>query len=378
MFGRFKNNMAFVQDELKDLPELKNLPKGNTKDFTSKISYALSLGLKEKEIFFFGLLQWVSVLLAYLLWLQMLYWIPQEVWDWIGECLDAPGDSEHCTVAADIPLFLWGVLCILLAAFPIGIFSSAMGTTHFLHKNGEESTVTKCLNAALSNAWATWKFHFIDGYITVKQIINRLPGNKKDHETYAEAAARKAASEALYYAWKIGGAGVLPSIVLGNGVIESGKNSITFVKNNFTEVVKLRAAYSAICWMIGILAYIGGIFTLILMGDSIYASTGGLALAQIYLFLLFPIAIAVSVVIIFLRPIYILTLCDMYSDFLKSEGQEADLPDNPSNGKKATITFGILCVLVALLVGFKDELGLTNLLSIVPEELPKQEIYQNN
>lgn len=308
----------------------------------------------------------------------MLYWIPQEVWDWIGECLDAPGDSEYCTVAADIPLFLWGVLCILLAAFPIGIFSSAMGTTHFLHKNGEESTVTKCLNAALSNAWATWEFHFIDGYITVKQIINRLPGNKKDHETYVEAAARKAASEALYYAWKIGGAGVLPSIVLGNGVIESGKNSITFVKNNFTEVVKLRAAYSAICWMIGILAYIGGIFTLILVGDSIYASTGGLALAQIYLFLLFPIAIAVSVVIIFLRPIYILTLCDMYSDFLKSEGQEADLPDNPSNGKKATITFGILCPLVALLVGFMDELGLANKLSIMPEEIPKQQSYQNN
>lgn len=378
MFGRFKNNMAFVQDELKDLPELKNLPKGNTKDFTSKISYALSLGLKEKEIFFFGLLQWVSVLLAYLLWLQMLYWIPQEVWDWIGECLDAPGDSESCTIAADIPLFLWGVLCILLAAFPIGILSSAMGTTHFLHKNGEESTITKCLNAAFSNAWATWKFHFVDGYITVKQIINRIPGSKNDHETYAEAAARKAASEALYYAWKIGAAGVLPSIVLGNGVIESGKNSIRFVKNNFTEVVKLRAAYSVICWMIGILAYIGGIFTLILMGDSIYASTGGLAIAEIYLFLLFPIAIAVSVVMIFLRPIYILTLCDMYSDFLKSQDQEADLPDNPSNGRKATITFGILCVLVALLVGFKDELGLTNLLSIVPEEMPKQEIYQNN
>ena len=373
-----RNPLAFVQDELKDLPELKNLPKGNTKDFTSKISYALSLGLKEKEIFFFGLLQWASVILAYLLWLQMLYWIPQEVWDWVGECLDAQSDGDYCTVAADIPLFLWGVLCILLAAFPIGILSSAMGTTHFLHKNGEESTVTKCLNAAFSNAWATWKFHFVDGYITVNQIIERLPGNREDHETYAEAAARKAASEALYYAWKIGVAGVLPSIVLGNGVIESGKNSIRFVKHNFTEVAKLRAAYSAICWVVGILAYIGGIFTMIYMGDSIYASTGGLAIAKIYQFLLFPIAIAVSVVMIFLRPIYVLTLCDMYSDFLKSEGKEADLPDDPSSGRKATITFCILCVLVALLVVFKDELGLTNKLSIVPEEMPKQESYQNN
>ena len=60
---------------------------------------------------------------------------------------------------------------------------------------------------------------------------------------------------------------------------------------------------------------------MIYMGDSIYASTGGLAIAKIYQFLLFPIAIAVSVVMIFLRPIYVLTLCDMYSDFLKSEGK---------------------------------------------------------
>lgn len=378
VFSRFGNNIAFVQDELKDLPELKNLPKGNTKDFTSKISYALSLGLKEKEIFFFGLFQWASIVLAYLLWLQMLYWIPQEVWDWIRECRDSPGDNDHCTVAADIPLFLWGTLCILLAAFPIGILSSAMGATHFFHKNGEESTVMKCLNAAFSNAWATWKFHFVDGYITANQIIGRLPSDDKTFETPAQTAARKAASEALYYAWKIGVAGVLPSIVLGNGVIESGKNSIRFVKNNFTEVVKLRAAYSAICWVVGILAYVGGIFTMIYMGDSIYASTGGLAIAKIYQFLLFPIAIAVSVVMIFLRPIYVLTLCDMYSDFLKSEGKEVDLPNDPSNGKKATITFGIICVLVALLVGFMDELGLANKLSIVPEEIPKQQSYQNN
>ena len=371
----FSNKIDFVQDELKDLPELKNLPKGKIKDFTSKIGYALSLGLKEKEIFFFGLLQWASVILAYLLWLQMLYWIPQELWDWVGECLDGPGDNDGCTLAADIPLMLWGLLCIFLAAFPLGILSSAMGTTHFLHKNGEESTVIKCLHAAFSNAWATWNFHFVDGYITVMQIAGRLPSEDNKYETAEQAAARKAASEALYYAWKIGVAGVLPSIVLGNGVIESGKNSIKFVKNNFVEVVKLRAAYSAICWVVGILAYIGGIFTIYYMGDSIYASTGGLAIAKVYLYLLFPIAIAVSAVMMFLRPIYILSLCDMYYEFLKSEGEEAHLPDDPSSGKKALITFSIICLFIGIIAGFRDELGLTNQLSIMPEEIPKQERY---
>lgn len=363
-YSPFKNNIAFVQDELKDLPELKKLPKGSRKDFTSKISYALLLGLKEKEIFFFGILQWAAVILAYLLWVQMLHWIPQEVWDSIGECLDGPGDGEGCTAPADIPLFLWGISCILIAAFPIGILSSAMGATHFLHKRGEESTVMKCLHAAFSNAWATWKFHFIDGYITVMQIIDRLPQENK-HETPEQTAARRMASEVLYYAWKVGVAGVLPSIVLGNGVIESGKNSIKFVKNNFAEVIKLRAAYSSLCWVVGIFAYIGACFTVFLMGDSSHASTGGLAIAKIYLYLVFPIAISVSVVMIFLRPIYVLTLCDMYSDFLKNEGEEAHLPNDPSNGKKAFIAFTIICVFVAILAGFRDELGLTNILSIL-------------
>ena len=364
----FKNKYDFVRDELKDLPEFSELPKGKLKDFTSRIKYALLLGLKEKEIFFFGAMQWLSVVLAYLLWLQMLYWIPQPVWDWVGECLDGPGDGDGCTLAADIPLFLWGVLRIFLAAFPIGILSSAMGTTHFLHKNGEKSTVIKCLNAAFSNAFATWNFHFIDGYITVGQIIERLPSDdKNNYETAAQKAARRAASEALYYAWKLGIAGVLPSLVLGNGVIESGKNSIKFVKANFIEIAKLRAAYSLICWVIGILAYVGAIITLIFMGDEIYALSGGLAIAKIYLYMIVPIAVSVSVIMILLRPIYVLTICDMYSDYLSQNNETADLPNNPKNGKKAVILFIVICAIVALIAGFREQIGLTNALSDIPD-----------
>ena len=311
-------------------------------------------------------MQWISVILAYLLWLQMLYWIPQPVWDFIGECLDRPGDNDGCTAPADIPLFFWGIACIFIAAFPIGILSSAMGTTHFLHKNGEESTVNKCLSAAFSNAFATWNFHFVDGYITVMQILQRLPDDNKSYESAAQRAAKRAASEALYYAWKVGIAGVIPSLVLGNGVIESGKNSIKFVKANLIEIVKLRAAYSMLCWVVGILAYIGAMLTLIGMGDDIYALSGGLAVAKIYLYLIVPIGIAVSVVMIFLRPIYVLTICDMYSDYLAKNNELANLPNNPSNGKKAVILLVIIRAVIALISGFRDQIGLTNTLSEIP------------
>lgn len=349
----FKNQYSYVQEELKNLPEFDDLPKGKLKNFTSKISYALSLGLKEKEIFFFGLMQWASILFAYLLWVQMLAWIPQPVWDQVSEC-----DGEWCSWRIDIPLMLWGLLCIFLAAFPIGIFSSAMGTAHFLHKNGEESTVVKCLTAAFSNAFATWNFHFVDGYITVMQILERLPSENDNR-----SAITRAADEALYYIWKIGIAGVLPSLVLGNSVIESGKNSIQFVKANFLEVAKLRAAYSLLCWIVGILGYVGGMVVIFLMGDKIYALSGGLAIPKIYNFMVFPIAIAVSVVMIFLRPIYILTICDLYSDFLKDNDKKASLPANPSNGRKAFILFIIVCFVVAIVAGFREEIGLLDLLS---------------
>lgn len=358
----FSNKIKFVTDEIVEMPELARIPIFSKKDFTSKIGYALSLGLKEKEIFFFGIMQWIFVILGYVLWLQMLSWIPQPVWDSIQQCLDGPGDTDGCTVAADIPLMLWGILCILLVSFPIGIFSSAMGTTHFLHKQNKESTVIKCMHASLSNAWTSWSFHFIDGLITVRQIIRRLPDDN-NYEPAAMKAARRAREEALYYAWKVGTAGVLPSLVVGNDLLNSGKNSIKFVKARFLEIVKLRSAYSTICWIIGIITYIGACVTMALMGDMVFADTGGLAVVKIYQYMVFPIAIATMIVMIFLRPIYILTLCDLYSGYLDSIGEEPELPDDPSIAKRAIMVFGFICILTICIIFLRDITGLSDILS---------------
>ena len=68
----------------------------------------------------------------------------------------------------------------------------------------------------------------------------------------------------------------------------------------------------------------------------------------------------------------------MYSDFLKNEGEEAQLPNDPSNGKKALITFIIICVFVAILAGFRDELGLTNMLSMAPQLLRQANDQKDN
>ena len=75
------NQLRFVQEEIAELDEVKqqieteSQPKADRKDFTKNIGYALSLGLKEKEIFFFALMQWLCIGLAYLLWVHMLGWM---------------------------------------------------------------------------------------------------------------------------------------------------------------------------------------------------------------------------------------------------------------------------------------------------------------
>lgn len=352
------NKIDFVRDELKEVVDANEKPSGGVSSFASRIGYALSLGLKEKEIFIFALLQWLSVGLGYLLWVQMLDWIPEEVWR-------SAAESDVGSIA-DLVLLAWSFVCVGLVAYPVGLLSGCMGATHFLHKQGRESTVAMCLKLVLPHSWSLWSFHWIDGWITVNQILERLP-KKNDRRSFAE----RALSETLYYAWKLGVAGVLPSIITGNNLLKSGKNSIVFVKDNFIEVAKLRGGYSLLCWIVGVGAYVGAIVLfanvdIVPEGEELYGHV-----YNFYFWAVVPILFAVAVVMLILRPIYVLALCDLYSEHLKQKGQEVELPENPPKAISAMVAFGTLCVIVAVVYLFRNELGVTEMLSV-----PYGEAYQ--
>ena len=344
------NQLDFVRNEIKAIPNLDKKPKDGVASFGSRIGYALSLGFKEKEIIFFGFLQWVSICVGYLLWVQMLDWIPEEVWR-------SAAESDEGSIA-DIILLAWSFVCVGIAAFPLGVLTGCMGAAHFLHKQNRGSTIASCLKLVLPQSWPLWAFHWVDGWITVSQILSRLP-SKDDHRT----PAQKAVDEALYYAWKLGVAGVVPSIVTGNTLINSGKNSVVFVKDNFLEVGKLRAGYSTLCWVVGISAYIGSICLFAIVdplpeNEEIYGH-----IYTFYLWAAVPILIAAAVVILFLRPIYVLALCDLYSDYLDQKGTAVSFPPNPSKGASAMVAFGSICLVVALIYFYRSELGLVDMLS---------------
>jgi len=72
---------------------------------------------------------------------------------------------------------------------------------------------------------------------------------------------------------------------------------------------------------------------------------------------------AVAVIMLFLRPVFVLALCDLYSEHLNRRGEAVALPENPPKSVSALVVFGCLCLLVAVAFFLRDELGITDMLS---------------
>lgn len=156
---------------------------------------------------------------------------------------------------------------------------------------------------------------------------------------------------------------MLPSILTGNKLIVSGKHSIGFVKENFKHIAVLRAGYSALCWIVGIGAYVGAIGLLLVVdvfpeGNGVYSH-----IYDFYLWMAVPIVIALAVVMLLLRPIYVLALCDLYSDYLESKEVSPSLPSDVSKGRSALVVFGLTVIALGVVYLFRDELGITPLLA---------------
>jgi hypothetical protein len=346
------NKLEFVTDEISQIEGISDKPSGGITSFGRRVSYALSLGVREKEIFFFCVMQWAAIGIGYLLWVQMLKWIPENVWR-------SAAESDGASIA-DVVMFVWSFVCVGIASYPIGVLTGCMGAAHFLHKQGRDSTIAMCIKLVMPRSWSLWAFHWIDGWVTVSQILERLP-KKNDRRTLEQ----RASSEAIYYAWKLGVAGVLPSVVTGNDLVLSGRNSISFVKHNFVKVAKLRAGYSALCWIVGVGAYMGAILFFLSVdvvpkGDEIYGHV-----YAFYFWAAVPILVAVGVVVLFLRPIYVISVCDLYSDHLKRQGAKIVLPESPPKSISSLVVFVCFCILVLVAMLYREQLGIVNMLSLL-------------
>lgn len=320
---------------------------GNIAEFSRRSKHALRLIVEEKEILLFSILQWVAIAIGYYFWVQIIEWIPMEVWE---------SDSKIYDIPANLAVLLWSLVCVAAVAYPISILTAAMGAAHFLRRQGQQSTIAACLKAALPNSRRLWAFHSADAWITVDMIVERLP--KRDRVL---SAAERALKEALYYAWKVGTIAVPPALLAGKGLIEAGKESIELVKSKPLDVVRLRGGYSAMCWVIGVAAYVSSIIFFCTSPDLFNSDH---EMFTFYLWMGIPILIAVGVIKLFVRPIYVIASCELYAEYLHEKGESVSFGVLPSQGTSAFVAFLVLCVFAVTVFLYRNELGLMSVLRV--------------
>lgn len=321
---------------------------GNMSEFGSRAGNALGLILEEKEILVFSMLQWAAIAAGYYLWVQMLGWIPIEVWE---------SDSKIYDIPLNLAFLAWSFLCVMLVAYPISILTAAMGAAHFLRRQGEVSTVAACLAVATQNSRRLWTFHTIDGWVTVDMILERLP--KRD---YAISAGERAIQESLYYAWKVGTIAVPSALLAGRGLVAAARESMSLVMSRPWDVIKLRGGYSAVCWFIGSATYVLAIVFFV-KNPELFESEHGVF--TFYYWMGVPILTAVGVIKLFVRPLFVIASCQLYSDYLDERGEIVRVEGLPGRWVSTFVAFLLFCLLVAVVFLYREELGLSRILSVV-------------
>ena len=283
----------------------------------------------------------------------MLSWIPEEVWEEVSK------EKRDSGGLIDLIVFLWGFVCVGIAAYPIGIFTACMGASFMLRFNGRQSTIFECLKVVMHHAWSIWIFSWTDAWWTVKQILRRLP--KKNDRTPRSV---KIAEELFYQTWQIVSIGFLPALISGRGVKNACTDSLDLLKNRFSDIAKLRFGYSAICWILGIVCYVAPIFLIFYSPDIVVTNSyGHMSVSWLYKFIGLPIFAILTVLMLVLRPVYIISACRIYANYARDKNIRLDLPTQSSGAISSLIAFIALCLIVGVIVLYRDQLGISDILS---------------
>lgn len=349
-----QNEAAKIFNETQVKPKI--LSKQNLATFSSELKYACKLMLEEKEILFFAALQWLAIGLGYLLWTQMIDWIPNSVWEEVGKAKNSNKDIE--VFLLNLVLLGWTFFIVIVVSYPLSLFSAAITASHYLKNSNQISTIASCLRLASKHLGRLWVFTIIDAWITINRILERIP-KKRSSDSYSEnndSFATRVLKELMYYAWKIGTIGIQPALIAGKDYVDAVKDSIHLLKTYPMRVIGIRMGYSLICWVVGICAYIGGILYLTKFGFHDKHSYT-ITIYNFYLTLVIPIFIAVGVISVLVRPFFLIMISKLYTDVISLDQAATVVPQ----GRKfnfLALLFAVLLSILLLLYFFGDQLGI--------------------
>lgn len=343
-YSELTSQFKTLQEQAKEELQLQPTKLSSLTSFIAESKHAIKFIFLEKENIFFSILQIACIALGYYIWVQFIDWIPQDLW------------GEKDAGIADFLLFAWSFVCVGITAYPLSILTACMGASYTLYAQGKESTIADCLKMVLPRIWPLWIFSWFDGWLTVKQILNRLP--KKNDRTPATV---KIARELAYQAWKIVSLGFIPALVYGRPTWDACKDSLALLKERFLPLAKLRFGYSVICWIVGIGAYISMFFFYpVLMENPLFKGTTGVS--TFYIIAGVPIILASLIILLFFRPIYIILSTRLYLNLALSKGIPPTLPKKTSATMAALVFFILLVAIIGITILYRNEIGLTQVL----------------
>jgi hypothetical protein len=357
MFSDIRDALEPARDEARTIMESKGeKPQifhfSTYRAFFASISTALRLTLKSPKILFFGLLQWFAIILGYLIWTQVLNWIPDDVWAAIKDQIDKDKGSG-AFVFCNLALLAWSFLVICVVSYPVGLCTAAMVAVNDLRASGEPVSFARCLSVADRHLGRIWAFTVLDSWITVSAILDRLP--KKHYH-------RTAADELLYYAWKVATIAAVPALVNGRPFLAAGRDSLVILRNAPARAIGLRLGYSAVCWVIGIAAYAAGFF---IPWDALGIRSRPHEIFRVYFVMALPICFAVATITLLVRPVYVLAAAALYSERIDViEEVERDVayvrPWEQQLLSARSLVFLMLLAVLLFAYLFGDRIGLSN------------------
>lgn len=229
-----------------------------------------------------------------------------------------------------------------------------MNASCLLRFQNKESTFTDCMKAAFSRAGTLWIFSWIDGWWTVKRILERLP-KKNDHTSRAVKYER----EILYQLWKMISLGFIPALLYGRSFKDACKDSLFLLKKRFLPLIKLRLGYSFVCWIVGIGCYTGTVLFFCYMDKmpdeyDIYSW---------YFYAGFPLILALLIIMILFRPLYIISACRIYINYACDEGITPNLPQRTSAFANILVIFLCFAAIIGIALLFHQQLGIDSFIT---------------
>ena len=296
----FVEDLGAVRKDIRGIPGLvKSRParRAALASFGERVRHATHLLAQEPEILGFAVLQWVAVMLVYVL--------------WMGAVDEMPGEFGF---------FFSTIVCLVLVALPVGFFTACIGAVHFLRRAGEPSSIPACIRLVAPKVWALWAFSAMDAGFTAYQFLDRMPSKR------SRSAADRALSEALYYAWKLATIGILPAILAGRPLRKAAEESADLVRKRLADAALLRIGYSSVCWILGIAVY-----AITLVSVNVYGSTPDSFGYSVWL--VGPIVVALAFILLFARPVYVVASCELYHEYRGHPGMPQVEPAAGGQGR---------------------------------------------